>query len=171
MTKLPALALAASFLTTPTLALSEEDWTGFYAGIHVGTSEFTSGGVRDSDPSMGLHAGYDYDLGNFVVGGELAYDAGAEYTLGGTTQSTKTARIKLKGGYDLGRILVYGVVGVARFEGDSARRDGFTLGLGANYKVTDRITIGAEYLHDSLDDVGAVGADMDTVTLRASYRF
>ena len=82
-----------------------------------------------------------------------------------------TARIKLKGGYDLGRTFFYGGVGYANLDGKNTRCDGYAVGLGASFKAIDKIVIGAEYLHDTLSWPSATDAKMNTVTLRASYKF
>jgi outer membrane immunogenic protein len=164
------IAVLAAFVSFPFSALADEDWTGFYAGVQLGTSKLQGPVSKDTTPTLGLHAGYDHDFGNYVIGGELSYDAGAKYNDGTGATKTETMRLKLKGGYDLGRTLVYGVVGVGTIDADSIRTDGATYGFGATYKVTDSVTIGAEYLRD---DFGKSNGkfDADTVTVRASYRF
>lgn len=168
MMNLKKIALLAALAGCPVAGQADEDWTGFYGGLHFGSTELSGTANSDTTAFLGVHAGYDYDFGNYIIGGELAYDGGATYTLGGGVIKTDTVRIKLKGGYDLGRTMVYGVVGYSSMDAFSA--DGASYGLGATYKITDSITIGAEYLHDSFS--GSAGDfDADSIALRASYRF
>jgi outer membrane immunogenic protein len=150
---------------------ADEGWTGFYAGLHLGTSDLSAGNTSESDPTYGVHVGYDYDFGQFVLGGELAYDGSVDYVIGGTVTTSTTSRLKLKGGYDLGRTLVYGVVGHANLDGQNTRNDGYTVGLGVSFKATDKIVTGAEYLHDTLGWANNTDAKMDRFTMRASYKF
>jgi opacity protein-like surface antigen len=48
--------------------------------------------------------------------------------------------------------------------------NGYTIGLGIHFKATQKMIIGAEYLHDSVDVTG-FDLDVDTLTVRASYKF
>jgi len=164
------ISLVALCLTLPAAVMADEDWTGLYAGVHLGQTRLTGPGVDDSDPMIGLHAGYDYDLGNWVIGGELSYDAAAEYSVGGAVSDVTTVRLKFKGGYDLGRTMVYGIVGLGTIDTGAFKHDGYTLGLGAAYRLSDHVTVGAEYLYDSFGPKGRE-FDSDTVLIKASYRF
>ncbi len=152
------------------------DWTGFYTGLQLGYADADSatGALDGSDTSYGFHAGYDYDFGKFVVGGELDYDK-TDISLGGGAASIDSvARAKLRGGYDLGRTLVYGTAGYARADTSVGDEDGAFYGIGMAYQVTDRYQVGAELLEHKFDDVGGVaGNDIDatTFTVRGSLRF
>ena len=51
------------------------DWTGFYTGLQLGYSDAeVDNGLEGDNGSYGFHAGYNYDFGRFVLGGELDYD-------------------------------------------------------------------------------------------------
>ena len=153
------------------------DWTGFYAGAQLfdwslGTS--FEGSDFFTDTGYGIHAGYNYDFGDFVVGAEIDYDM---VTLSNDELlediDATTTRLKLRGGYDFGSLMAYGVVGAGIFgDGDSDTDDErvTTLGVGASYLATEHIVVGAEFLRDtfSVDDVDV---EMDTLSLRASYKF
>ena len=158
------------------------DWTGFYTGLQLGYADAeTDGGVADLDGdngSYGFHAGYNYDFGRFVLGGELDYDKtdidldNAAGTTIGTVDSV--ARAKIKGGYDLGNTLVYATGGYARADTSMGDEDGSFYGIGMDYKITEQYSVGAELLEHKFDDVGGVsGADADVTTfnVRGSYRF
>ncbi|MGC1495556.1 MAG: outer membrane beta-barrel protein [Sulfitobacter sp.] len=152
------------------------DWTGFYTGLQLGHADADSatGALDGDDTSYGFHAGYDYDFGQFVLGGELDYDK-TDISLGGGAASIDSvARAKIRGGYDLGRTLVYATAGAARADTSVGDETGPFVGLGVAYQVTDRYLIGAEILEHRFDDVGGVaGNDIDatTISIRGSLRF
>lgn len=156
------------------VAISGE-WTGFYTGLQLGYADVDGPNATGGDEaSYGFHAGYDYDLGNWVVGGELDYDKTDVSLDGGAFELDSVARLKLKGGYDLGNMLIYATAGAARGDTSAGNETGPFAGLGVTYKVTERYTVGAEVLHHQFDDVGGVaGNDLDatTLTLRGGLRF
>tara|TARA_R110002049_G_scaffold23545_3_gene83402 strand:+ start:127960 stop:128433 length:474 start_codon:yes stop_codon:yes gene_type:complete len=152
------------------------DWTGFYTGLQLGYADVDSNGagLDGSDNTYGFHAGYDYDFGQFVLGGELDYDKGDIDLGGGAATIDSVARAKIKGGYDLGNTLIYATAGAARADTSGGDESGAFAGLGMTYKVTERYTVGAEVLQHKFDDVGGVaGNDLDatTLSLRGSLRF
>ena len=151
------------------------EWTGFYTGLQLGYADIDGPGVLDgNDNSYGFHAGYDYDFGNWVIGGELDYDQTDVDLNFGAASVDSVARLKFKGGYDLGNTLVYATAGVARADTSVGDETGPFAGLGISYKVTDRYTIGAEVLEHRFDDLaGVAGDDVDatTFTVRGSLRF
>ncbi|WP_420014298.1 outer membrane protein [Sulfitobacter sediminis] len=151
------------------------DWTGFYTGLQLGYADVDGdAGLEGDNGIFGFHAGYDYDFGDFVLGGELDYDQADVDLNGGVETLDSVARLKLKGGYDLGNTLIYATAGVARADTSLGDETGPFAGLGITYRVTDRYTIGAEILEHRFEDVGGTaGADVDatTITLRGSLRF
>lgn len=85
-------------------------------------------------------------------------------------------------GYSIGRALLYGTGGYTRLEltntggsGDSYDSGGYFFGVGADYLITDRISIGREILQHKFSDFdGAfenVELDILTIGLNAAYRF
>ncbi len=50
------------------------DWTGGYVGGQLGYGNVECGGTDGDGAFGGLHAGYQSDMGTFVVGGEVDYD-------------------------------------------------------------------------------------------------
>ncbi len=152
------------------------DWTGFYTGLQLGHADADSatGALDGDDTSYGFHAGYDYDFGQFVLGGEFDYDKTDINLGGGAASIDSVARAKIRGGYDLGRTLVYATAGAARADTSVGNESGKFLGLGVAYQVTDRYLVGAEVLEHRFDDVGGVaGNDIDATTfsIRGSLRF
>ena len=166
-------------------------WDGFYAGAQVGYGfgqfNLDPRDVTDLDSDGvigGLHIGYMRDLGDWVVGGELQYDA-ADLTVSNSSGASGSfdniGRLKLRLGRDMGDLLVYGTAGVAYtdFSGFNGVRNldiddpGLVAGLGVDYKVSDNWVAGAEYMFHRFSDFGPTGDDVDlnTVHLRVSYRF
>jgi predicted porin len=160
---------------TPAPEVNVGDWTGFYTGLQLGYADVNGPGAQDGDNgTYGFHVGYDYDLGNYVVGTELDYDK-TDVTLGGGGATVDSvARLKFKGGYDMGSTLIYATAGAARADTSVGTETGPFVGLGVNYKVTERYTVGAELLQHQFNDVGGVGGndvDATTFTVRGSLRF
>lgn len=149
------------------------DWTGFYGGFQLGYGDVDGTGTADGDDGLfGIHAGYDYDFGQWVVGGELEIDRG-DIDLGGAATVDGVNRLKLRGGYDLGRTLVYATAGIAQVDTSLGNETGEFLGLGVAYQATDRFIVSGEVLEHRFDDIAGSGVDADatTVSLRGSFRF
>ena len=149
------------------------DWTGGYAGVQLGYGDIDGTGTADGDDILGgVHLGYDYDFGTFVLGGEVDYDF-ADIDLNGAASVDSVARLKLKAGYDFGRTLGYLTAGVAEVDTSLGSESGEFYGLGVAYQITERYTVGAELLEHSFDDINGTGVDAaaPTFTVRGSLRF
>lgn len=149
------------------------DWTGAYGGLSFGNvSAEADGGLDDDESVYGIYGGYDYDFGQFVVGGELDYQTGEDIQLGGV-EVDDVFRAKVRGGYDLGRTLVYGTVGAAQLGTNIGDDTGIVGGVGIEHRITDRFSVGGEFLAHRFDDFDDTGVDIDanTVSLRGSFRF
>jgi hypothetical protein len=149
------------------------DWTGAYGGLQLGYADVDATGPADGDDYLyGLHLGYNYDFGTFVLGGELDYDF-ADIDLNGAATVDSVARLKLRAGYDFGRTLAYVTAGAADVDTSLGSGSGTFYGIGVAYQVNGRYTVGAELLEHSFDDIGGSGVDADatTLTLRGSIRF
>lgn len=151
------------------------EWTGFYTGVQLGYADVDGdAGLEGDDTTFGIHAGYDYDFGSYVLGGEIDYDKTDIDLNGGAASIDDVARLKFKAGYDLGNTLIYATAGAAWADTSVGTENGKFIGIGMNYKVTDNYTIGAEILEHRFDDIGGTaGADVDVTTfnLRGSIRF
>ncbi|MCQ8780846.1 outer membrane protein [Mangrovibrevibacter kandeliae] len=166
-------------------------WSGFYVGGQAGvafngdnSNNFDFGGAGVVDDAFGggddagfiggVHAGYDYQINNFVIGAVVdANYIDAErnqgFTTGGATYNTQqeidflgTAR--LRAGVAFSNLLVYGTGGLAYASLDTKHSDvpagadvhdddndfGYAVGGGIDYLVTPNISIGAEYLYTNL---------------------
>lgn len=163
----------APVVATPAPVALDGEWTGFYGGLSYGGLDAEVGDIDESGSVYGAFAGYDYDFGRFVAGGELDWQATDDYSLGGVDVDSIT-RLKLRGGYDLGPALLYATAGYAMadtsLDGDV---DGGVYGLGLDYKVTQNVTVGVEYLNHQFNDAAGTGADIDanTLSLRGAFRF
>ena len=156
-------------------------WTGFYAGVHggLGLGSYTGGGNRlfGSSPIGGLGgvtAGYNYQSGQLLVGGELDAGFGSISSNGsfgtgtsgsGTINGLGTLRARV--GYVYDRALFYvtgGYAGtvlngkVADFGGapnlvinQGHYLNGFSVGLGLEYAVTTKISVKGEYLFNGFN--------------------
>ena len=150
------------------------EWGGFYAGAGLGYGDVgSSTNTLDGNGILGgVQAGYRYDFGTAVVGGELEYDI-TGIDLGATAgdQLNSVARLKAMAGADLGRTLVYGTAGYAYADADvgaaSLSDNGWFAGLGADYALSERLTVGAEVLTHKFNDFDGSGVDLDATTAKA----
>lgn len=162
------------------------DWGGFYGGAQLGygsvdgDSTFSNAVDLGGDGLLGgVHAGYRMDFGTFVAGAELGYDLLDISTDDpiGTANFDNMASLKLMGGVDLGQWLAYGTVGMSRVGADfggalsgDGTLDGKFAGLGAEYALSDSMSVGGEVLQHNFED-DQNDFDMTTVQARVNFRF
>ncbi len=152
-------------------------WTGGSLGVQLGYADVSaSDGVTDFDGDgalLGLRGYYDYDFGNFIVGGGLQYD-GTNIELGGADVDSIT-RVGLRGGVDLGESWVYGTGGWANVQlsggGAEDDSDGWFAGVGYERFITDNMTVGAEVLYHEFDEFDAAGVEADATSAAVSVNF
>jgi outer membrane immunogenic protein len=151
------------------------DWSGFYAGAQVGFGEGELSPSASEDlTSYGVQGGYLYDLGKFVVGGEVAY---ANLDLDETDSDAYALRAGVIAGYDAGRFLPYLTGGYANLNTDDGTADvndgGYYYGAGVDYAVTSNVRVGVEYLEHEFDNFNDTGNDYkaSTTSLKVSYVF
>ncbi|SLN65026.1 hypothetical protein AQS8620_02995 [Aquimixticola soesokkakensis] len=157
------------------------DWSGAYAGVTLGYDDADydndAGDVHISDEAAnyGAFAGYNYDFGKWVVGGELE-GIGSDLELNGA-EADYIARAKAKVGYDAGKFLIYGTAGGAYAQldraGDKLIDTGYLYGVGLDYAVTDKVIVGAEVLQTEFDDFDGTGTDISSTSVgaRVSMKF
>jgi opacity protein-like surface antigen len=139
------------------------DWTGFYAGGHVG-----GGWVGDGDGGFlgGGQVGYNIQMGPWVYGVEA--DASAA-----SGDLNWTATLAARFGWAVDRWMVYGKVGGAWVNEDFVRMrrvsddtsSGLLLGVGAEYAFQNNWTAKIEYNRMNVD------RDVDVVKFGLNYRF
>ena len=152
------------------------DWTGFYAGGQLGLGEMTSDALT-SDPNgltYGVHAGYLYDLGSWVLGGEIDYDLTNIEEETDNIALDSVARGKIRLGYDAGLWMPYLTGGIAQAStsGDLDASDtGAFGGIGLDYMLADGIRVGAEVLQHRFEDFNDIGSDIEATTASARVSF
>ncbi len=163
------------------------NWTGFYAGGQMGyiNVELSAGGVSGDDNGFigGLVAGFDYDLGDLVIGAGFDYDWSDIGDSAGvvSVDLDNIWRAKLRGGYKIGNGLLYATAGYAEVEVSasagglsvSADDDGYFVGAGYDHLVSQNMSLGGEVLYHEFDNFLSSGVDAEVVTaqVRATYRF
>lgn len=152
-------------------APTSPDWTGFYGGAQLGygSVDTSVAGVDGDGLIGGLIAGYDYDLGNWVIGAGIDYDW-TDISLTPAVDVETVWRAKLRGGYKLGNGLLYGTAGYAQVDANvGGSEDGYFVGAGYEHMVTQNISLGGEILYHDFDVPGTLEAT--TAQVRAAYRF
>lgn len=165
----PMIAPVAEAYVAPGL-----DWTGAYVGAQLGYGDVDSNGAAldGNDWFGGVHAGYRWDLGNWVAGSELSYDA-TNIGLGAVAgdELSDVLALKLTAGREIGNSLVYGTLGAAHANASVAGADlsdtGLIYGMGFDYAVSERWTVGGEVTEHKFDNFDASGVDFDATTVKA----
>ena len=128
-----------------------------------------SGSLNGSTLGLGLRAGTDYVadgwliglVGDWSRGGEIASDGGAALDM------PNFGTFRARAGMEAGNTLVYVTGGYAQAEMEfsienedllvdsSARKwtHGWALGAGADFALTEAVTLGFEYLYVKLEDI------------------
>lgn len=199
-----ALAAAGSTATAQDFSygMPGTDWTGGYVGGQLGwgwaggdASLRVDGDNYDADVegnglNYGVALGYRQDMGSWVVGAETAFDwsdtrfEDVDVGLADDVDDAGTLKDVLRFvgtvGYDGGRVLYYGAAGWARgtIQSDSggySENGGWVVGAGADYMLTDRVSLGGQLLYYNFDDISGDDESFDLgvtrLQLKATYRF
>lgn len=201
-----AAAIAATVATTPvraadigrvapapyasTAPIGGYVWTGPYVGLNLGYQwgKVSGWGGNPSGLAGGVQAGYNWQSGQFVFGGETdlqlsgADDIFAGYKFSNTWFGTTRAR----GGVALSNVLLYLTAGIAygglKVESagllsESHTHLGWTVGGGIEVGFTPNWSAKAEYLYIDLSDKGhalppaSVGVESNIIRMGVNYRF
>ncbi len=154
------------------------DWSGFYVGGQVGYGTAKSDQFAEDAKGAvyGVHAGYNYDFGQFVLGGEIAYDKLNQSDATSGISLDGMGRVGLRAGYDAGSFMPYLTAGAARVNTTGAVEssyDGSYYGLGMDYKLSDSIVLGGEVVKSTFDNFNGTTSSLDdtTVSARVSFQF
>jgi opacity protein-like surface antigen len=165
--------------------VSGTDWSGFYGGVQADyfAGDATSGGVNSelTGQLIGVFAGYRYDIGSIVIGGEVDYMIGSgTLTVFGTDTDfdfNYLLRAGVEVGYDLDQMLAYASLGYVDTELEATpfapvSGDGIYVGVGFDYMVSDSMTVGVETNYHRFEDFnGVAGQDINAVTVGANLAF
>ena len=141
-------------------------WTGVYFGVNGGF-DFVNNGSRSFGSGtgglVGGTVGYNYQMGQLVIGGEGDWDwAGVSHTQNTTIggyhmhqDQVMTARARFGVAMDRALIFVTGGYAGVELNGrynpantwDNQWRNGGAIGAGVEYAITNNITAKAEYLY------------------------
>lgn len=151
----------------------------------------------------GAQAGFNYQFNQFLIGiegdvaladteGEVFSFKSAGFSEGITVDLDWLATLRARAGFVFENFLVYGTGGFAWGGGDSdyfgfgstqstdLSLSGYTVGGGAEYLLSDRVSVKAEYLYIDLDEEGlntqisgfrAAGVEVNVVRLGVNYNF
>lgn len=177
-------------------------WTGFYLGINGGYG-FSSGGGKLGDPSGGLvggTVGYNYQIGQFVTGIEGRLDwadlSKNQTQLNGSMISSKVdsignvlgrfgfaadrALFYVAGGYAGGQVAGSDLTKAGLYSSTSNWQNGWAIGGGIEYALTNNISLKGEYIYSALNDrtyfagtpdITRTGLNISTITAGVNYRF
>lgn len=189
----------------PVAVVDTFSWTGGYIGLNAGyaggkfkLNDYGSFSAKDNASGFigGVQAGYNWQFDQMIVGVETDFqgsDLKAETAVNGDKVGVKvnwfgTTRARL--GYTpVDRFMVYATGGVAygkikaydNVSSQSDTRVGYTVGAGAEYALTNNVTLKSEYLYTDLgklklndvagNRVGEVKAPFHTVRVGVNYKF
>ena len=151
------------------------DWTGFYVGGQLGYLNLNTNLTGSNDEFIGgIFAGYDYDLGDWVIGAGLDNDFASADIDGTPVELENVFRVRGRLGYKIGEGLLYGTAGYAVADTNIlGSDDGYFIGAGYEHFVTQNVTIGGEILYHDFNNFNSSGIDVEatTVQVRATFRF
>lgn len=194
--------------TSPVFSgVSATQWSGFYAGINGGFGWGTTslspviGGAapenNSSGWSLGGQAGYNVDMGGFVIGAEADLQwTNLGYAIPGTNVEAKLdmfGTLRGRAGIPIGQVMPYATLGGAFGRGSVtesspgvtssavANHFGWTAGVGLEAQATANLSLKAEYLYvdlgsqayDALPVAGAfdTGHRFSVVRAGVNYKF
>ncbi len=177
-------------------------WTGFYVGVNAGYSfgRFTQDGRLFNDPdgfSGGGQIGYNQQFGQFVAGleadfqgADLKAGGGAFLPVGSSAQVDYFGTVRGRLGVAFDRALIYATGGYAFVNAkvsipgvvsDDNIHNGYALGAGIEYALTNNLTLRGEYMYIDVEKktfssfagapVARAGADFSTVRAAVNYKF
>jgi outer membrane immunogenic protein len=169
--------------------VKEYSWAGPYVGGNLGYQwgNVTHNPTQPSGAEGGLQGGYNWQFGQFVVGGEadLQLSGSSDRFAGWKFSNPWFGTLRGRAGIALSNILLYGTAGLAFGELDGANfvvseshfPAGWTVGFGAEVGFARNWSAKLEYLYVDLSEtpftLTAVqnGYHFNVVRLGVNYRF
>jgi outer membrane immunogenic protein len=190
VTEMPPEPVATEMVTT-------FDWTGAYVGLQAGgvwvDGEFKVPGARTSEDfdggTVGKFVGYNVMFDQVMVGieGDVSYNWNQNtYRAGGVKGRIGTdwsGSLRARAGYAFDRALIFATGGWAATNGyvkalgdrEDRTFNGWTIGAGVDYAVTDSVFVRAEYRFTDYSDrnIQGVNVDLDEhrATLGVGFKF
>lgn len=188
-TAVPALAQYAPY--SGSQGPGGASWRGFYAGANVGYQwgATTNNPTDPWGPAGGLQAGYNWQFGQFVFGGETDLQlSGADDTFAPWKFSNPWfGTLRGRAGWATSNILLYGTLGLAygTLEAhntttgtrESKTHTGWAAGAGLEVALTGNWSARAEYLYVDFTDRnylttgGSHGLQSSLLRMGINYRF
>lgn len=180
----PALAdgPTVAVVTPPVIApvAPAADWSGAYVGLSLGTGsgKLTFNGNQVSPDldfnSYGVFAGYNYDMGRTVVGGEISY---SDLNIDDAPSGFDSSALRVMGrvGYDAGRFMPYATAGFASLKAESNDATGYAYGVGVDALLGNNFVVGAQYIRHQFTDIdnapSSAEIEANQFEIRAAYKF
>lgn len=162
-------------------------WHGLYGGL---SASAISGRITNNDAGptpdleddngLGVFAGYNFQRGNFVFGGELSYiDFDTPYVGFPNSFQQNALELRARAGYARNNALFYGLIGAARSDlndlGTEISQSGVSYGLGAQVMFRGGLFGGIELVRrdvsGSIPAGGNIDSQIDTLTARIGFQF
>ena len=165
-------------------------WQGAFFGLNVGHQwgrATNSGGASPAGVAGGGQAGYNWQAGQFVIGGETDLQVSAAED---TFAARKFANpwfgsVRGRAGFAMNNIWFYATAGLAYGgleaqigpAGEAKQHTGWTAGAGMEFGLSQNVSARAEYLRMDLTDRGYVltgtnvGLESNLLRLGVNYRF
>ena len=184
-----AADLADRFAPLSYTAPAPYNWTGAYFGLNLSPQwgRVTNSGARPSGIGGGGQAGYIWQAGTFVFGGETDLQAsGAEDKFASYKFSNPWfGSVRGRAGFAMNNLLFYATAGLSYGDlqvqvagaGESRSRLGWTAGAGMEVGLTPKWSAKAEYLFMDLSDRAFVltnasnGFESNQLRVGVNYRF
>lgn len=170
------------------------DWTGLYGGLGLSLNRGDIDFVNPNSPNAlddgsggTVFGGYMLQRGALVYGGEVAFSDTNDQTVVGFPATVArvefVADFNARLGYAFDRFLVFGQLGYATseytepFAAGTWNLNGVSYGVGANYAVTDSVSVGLLYTERELngDNPSGSGQSVDiplnSLSMRAAFHF
>ena len=172
--QVPEVPVAVETTTAPF------SWAGGYAGIYGGygwlDGVLSQGGATLEDDfdggRIGGFGGWNFDVGhNVILGveGDISYDWNENTYTGVNVGTDLSGSVRARAGYAIDHALLFVAGGWTAQKGyieilgeNSETLDGWTIGAGVDFAVTDRIFTRVEYRYNDFGSADIEGIDFDS---------